>query len=1425
MKKTQIIIPLIFCISAFSFAENSFRIQNITTREGLSQNTIRCLKQDTRGFIWIGTLNGLDRYDGTEFVVMLPKYGTSTSLSDNRIKSIHEDKYGYMWVQTNIDNINCYDTRLERFIPYHSFSINHTDILISNTGDVWLWGSNSGCLRIIHKENNLITNHFGKDKLGSDVVNFVFEGSDKTFWIGTNNKLFSYNNNKLITRAQNADFHSAVETKEGICFFTNSNKIIILDKETKKPKKELKIHIGDERSKLNNVTLLSTNIILITSKAETYIFDLKSMEVMLANTFFDGKILRNAFTYFDNRNNLWIYNKTGSIWQYNKNSNTFNEIKLIPPSILSFIDLERYSIYHDSRNIIWITTYGNGLFALNQNTGETIHIKHEKNQTSGLRTNFLLSIIEDSSGEIWVGTEYAGISKLSLIINKNKIFFPEGEESNDGDKIIRLIHEDEQENIWLGTKNGNLYIYDKDQNKLVKHVIAGGMPYALAEDTARNKWVGTKGKGLLVFKQNIFDKFQVYTTSPNDATSISNNNIYAVSKDSKGRMWLGTFGSGLLLAERKKENLTFRKFPELRKQQNRIRSIMQDKSGLIWIGGNSGVTVFNPDELIMNDSLFTSFHFDSKNAKSISNNEVKVIYEDSEGRIWLGTSGGGINLVMREGKIENTWFKHFTSEDGLINNIVQGIQEDDNGNLWISTESGISKFDIKSSRFENYNFSDNWEGDLFCESASFKRKKGDILFGSYNGMYIIKPDSMTIKDNSPNVLITSLKINGNKVYPGDPGSPLSKAISLTKRIVLQYHQNSFNLQFASLDFRNPAANSFTYILEGYEKTWNPVTRHHVATYRNIPAGTYIFRVKGGNSLGIWNQNETTLEIKVIPPLWRSAQAILVYMAILILIGFIAIRTIFKINDLNTAVKIEQQLTEYKLHFFTNISHEFRTPLTIIRGTIENLLSQKNIPSDAAKQIGFLEKSSSRLLRLINQLLEFRRLQNDRMELTLEQTEIVAFFKDIFSTFEEPATRKNIAFNFKSNQPSWDMPIDQSMMDKVAYNLLSNAFKFTPENGIIDLKLKIDLQNDRLSFIVSDNGIGVPKEKQSLLFVRFKQINPSSTGTGIGLHLTSELVKAHQGEIKYEESVSGGASFIVNIPLSSKAYENKVKIVDEDNIILERESLNIPERDVFKQRNLQALKKNKLLIIEDDPEISEFLNEQLSEYFQVTTAKNGLIGLEKCIGNQPDLIICDAMMPEMNGFEVTQRLKSEFSTCHIPVIMLTAYASIEHQLLGIEAGADSYITKPFSIRYLLTRIIKLIEQREKLQQKFVKEPGLIQMPVYTVDKDNIFMKKIHEIIEENIENAEFSIETFAASVGMGRTAFFKKIKGLTGFTPNEYMRVLRMKKAAELLTSTTLNVSEVAYKTGINNPFYFSKCFKEQFGVTPSEFSKKGTAGL
>ena len=1423
MKRGGVVVIFLYLFLVRLWALDGLRIENITSEEGLSQNTVRHIMQDSRGFMWIGTMNGLNRYDGKKFIVMKPKSGYSVGLQDNRIQNVTEDKNGYCWVRTYSGMIGCYDRSLERFVDSEQSVVEFKDYesfrIVSN-GDVWIWGKQAGLCRIRYSQGRLQSKVF-KEEIRT-TIHFVYEDQNHSIWIGTEKGVARTSNDKIIhcnIGEKEANVTNVTENESQLLFFTHENKMLVFDKQDKTFRFQQKIRSWEEAHlQINSVQTLPSGETLILTEKEVFVYE-TGKQPRLTENLFRGKAPQNAYAIRDNKDNLWLYNGTGVIWQYDTESHSFRSMELIPPHVLSLIDFERFAVYHDSRNIIWITTYGNGLFALDCNTGQLNHFTSGFDQENRLHTNYLLTITEDKSGEIWIGCEYSGIIKISLTNYKTKVVYPESRVDDLNNNAIRFIQECDDE-IWLGSRRGHIYVYDQDMNKKRTYTMPGGIAYCMAEDTAGNKWIGTKGSGLLVFPAESKKDFSMYTARTNDPDALTSNNIYSILKDSKGRMWLGTFGAGIQLVENKNEKLIFHKFLNVSYNQSIIRCLMQDKEGLIWTGTNEGVCVFDPEELMKDKDHYVTFYFDTKNEGSISNNEVKCIFEDSKGNIWFGTSGGGINRLLRGETLEQSTFQHYTSNNGLSNDVVQALLEDDNGCLWISTESGISKFDPEEEHFETFNFSDVRQANLFCEASCWKRSNGDLMFGSYNGMYVFNPQEFMNSSYIPKVLVTNLMVNGNPVAPGDKDIALEKSISQTKDIRLRYDQNSFSLEFSMLNFHRSSSNRYTYILEGYEKEWNPISEYNVATYKNIPTGKYTFKVKGCNSFGVWNEEETILTISIVPPFWKSNQALVLYLLLIMVIFFFVFRTIYKLNKLNNEVKVEKQLSEYKIRFFTNISHEFRTPLTIIQGAIDNLTDRSDLPEVAMNQVRLLGKSSRRLMRLIDQLLEFRRLQNNKMELRLERTEVISFFHEIYKMFTETAEKKNIQFLFNTNLSNWEILMDKSKMDKIAYNLLSNAFKNTPEKGTVVMRVFVDQESDRLELSVKDSGVGIPKDQREFLFTRFKQISYSSAGTGIGLHLTAELVSVHKGEISYSDSDMGGACFSVFIPLSEKNYREDEMV---RNLYQEQTPDLLPVRDNVDIKGIigsKSLKEYHLLIMEDDNEVREFLKGELEVYFTVSTAENGLIGLDIAEKLQPDLIVCDVMMPEMNGFEVTRRLRANFEISHVPIILLTAHSSQEHQLEALDAGADSYIIKPFNMKYLMLRIIKLIDQREHLQHRFAKEPGLLTPTICSTERDTELLEKMNKIIEENLGNPDFSVESFAQTLGLGRTVFFRKVKALMGYSPNEYIRVIRLKKAAELLSTTTMNVGEVAYAIGMNDPFYFSKSFKAQFGKAPSVYQKE-----
>jgi signal transduction histidine kinase/ligand-binding sensor domain-containing protein/CheY-like chemotaxis protein/AraC-like DNA-binding protein len=1383
-------------------AQLNMSFENITTREGLSQNTVTSIAEDKRGFLWFGTLNGLNRYDGTRFHVLQQEYGQALSLSDNRIRTLFFDPDGYIWAITNTNHFNCYNINLQKFETFEGNTTAYGSFLLTTNGNLWLWDDFNGCMLIQKEQGKIITTTFANE-LNNIQVYFLKEGADQSVYIATNNDLFRYQKGALKRVAQEAVI-GLVEDDNFLYLFTRNAQLKLVQKSSDEIIKTETLPENLKTPGFLRTEKLNANQYLLAVPSGLYLFSTgQNPELKTATALFEGKDLQNARFLRDNKGQLWLYNNSGNIWQYQKDKEVFIRHNLIPPEIMTTIDLERYSIWHDSKDLIWISTYGNGLFALDQKTGNITHLKHQQDIFNQIPTNYLLSVSEDQSGEIWVGTEHGGLIKISRKQAVSETFIP-GNDETEQNKIVRLVFQDQQKRIWIGTRKGLLYVYTKDLKTLLwTYAFNRGLPYSACEDTEGNIWVGTKGQGLLIIDP---DLSVIYESEPD---SELDKNIYDILSDQDGRIWIGTYGKGILLAAFEDDRVQYQQFPEINQQQSRVRSLLQDKKGRIWVGGNNGLFTFQPDSLLQNPKAFHSFHYNRRNPLSLANNEVKAVFEDRSGQLWIGTSGGGINKVLEANPIDEIFFEHYNINHGLVNNIVQDIHQDLEGNLWISTESGLSKFNAANKTFENIKLSNSWEGDLLSESASCRLYDGTLLFGSHNGLHILKPEGREMHKDLPPVYLTDLEINGEMALPGRPKSPLSQSLFSTQSIKLSHLQRNINLHFSLPDYQNPAANTYTYILEGYEAQWNHLTRHSFATYRNLPPGSYTFRVKAKNSLGIWSDSEARLSIRVNGPWWQSTPAFLIYSALLALLIYGINTTIRRMDRLSAEIKIEKDLTAYKLQFFTNISHEFRTPLTIIRGTIENIRQSKDL-AFIFGELNFLENSSERLLRMIDQLLEFRQLQSSTPVVKPTPVNLVSSIKNITSQFENQAERKKIKLSFNASHINYTALIDEGILDKTLHNLLSNALKFTPESGVVQVGLQIDEALGKLTLRVDDNGPGIAPSLLPELFLRFKRFNSDLPGTGIGLNLTNELLKAHKGSIIYETSPLGGAGFVVKVPIMPcSPIQAKAPIP------------NVPKADApvaIAREDVHNTNKN-ILIIEDDQEIADYLQYHLSQQYKVSTAPNGKKGLQLSEKNQPDLILCDIMMPLMNGYEVTRHLKSNMATCHIPIVLLTAYTAEEYQFKGFDAGADAYITKPFSLELLKLRITMLLKQREVIKQKYASTPNLSSLPENANNKETQFLKSIHDFIDANISDPGLSVERIMETTKMGRTLFYHKVKGLTGFSPNDLIKTIRLKKAAELLQSKDLNVSETALAVGIEDPYYFSKCFKKQFGQTPKEFVK------
>lgn len=698
---------------------------------------------------------------------------------------------------------------------------------------------------------------------------------------------------------------------------------------------------------------------------------------------------------------------------------------------------------------------------------------------------------------------------------------------------------------------------------------------------------------------------------------------------------------------------------------------------------------------------------------------------------------------------------------------------------------------------------------------------------------------------------TQLAINGSVVTTQMPDSPLSMGMPYTEQLNLEHYQNSFTIHFSNYSFTPQGQVKYRYILENYDHDWCPATSLNFASYKNLEPGKYFLRVVASDNMGGWSKDEARLTILVSPPLWKTWWAFLIYVILIGMGLFIVLRILRNFNRLQNCIQVERQLTDYKLVFFTNISHEFRTPLTLIQIANEKLNRMTNLPVELVSPLRTMNRGTQRMSRLINQILEFRRMQNGKLSLSLEETEVVSFVKEITDSFTDLAEQKSIHFRYTSAMDSFLLFLDRSNVDKVLYNLLSNAFKYTPSNGSVECIVFVNPDQHRLVIQVKDNGVGIPEDKQKDLFKRFMHTNFSSDSLGIGLHLTHELVQTHHGTIRYENNPGGGSVFTVSLPTEKSEYEEQDFLIntpislqqvvsDSAGNATSQEStqhdvqgdsqpgLHNKKKEPTDAESLtyQApLNKQKVLVIDDDPDVRRLVADELNIYFEIEEAEDGTTGLEKAKSIMPDLIVCDVMMPGLNGFDMTRKLKADFSISHIPVILLTALGTEDKQLQGIESGADAYIAKPFSMKYLVARVMHLIEQRNRLREKFSKEPGDARpTTLCTTNRDKEFAKQFTAIIEANLTDGNISVDDLAVRMKMSRTSFYNKVRGITGYSPVEYLRIVRLKKAAEyFLSEANPNVQEVCYLVGFNDPFYFSKCFKALFGVSPSVYRKNGGA--
>lgn len=1075
----------------------------------------------------------------------------------------------------------------------------------------------------------------------------------------------------------------------------------------------------------------------------------------------------NGRVLTDNKGGKWIYNNTGILRKVVGDS--LITLRLLPNET-NYIDYERFNIVEDNHGLVWISTYGKGLFVFNHDLNQGQHFVANEKGESPIASNYLLRITADRRDGVWVSAEYGGVSHLQVMDKGVVRIFPNGRENLDLSNVVRMVKKQRDGSVMVGTRDGCLYHYSADMAQMLVKSHFDSNIYSVVEMPQGRMWIGTRGKGIYGIPGLDFKNKKVFCLKPDD----------------RGRMWIGTFGEGLSVAIPRGEGYEVKTFFADSVGLNEVRCLAIDRKGMLWGGTSGGLFCVDP----------TRFAADGKGLRVYKRgSEIHDMLVDRQGRLWLTVPGEGL-VCMQDGN-----FRILDASQGLINNMVQSVVETEDGNLWVSTQQGVSCWKAKDNSFDNYLFSRVMMGNVYNENSAVCLDDGRVLLGGNYGLTIINPSRISHVKGQTSVVFTS--------------HPYSDEMTLS------YEERSPKINFSTLDYSDVNNVKYTYWLEGYDSSWSVPSPTPWVNYQNLPFGSYRLHVKASYSDGIWGK-ESVLDISVEPPFYLSVWAWVFYALFLTVVIVMVVKSIREKNILKGKIKFEQELIRYKLVFFTNIAHEFRTPLTLIQGSLEKekrIMKTNHWQLELEKTVRTMDKSVQRMLRLIDQLLEFRKMQTGKLKLSLQETDVVMFVQGICKMFDDAAESKQIDFKFESQLPAYLMYLDQQKMDKVVFNLLSNAFKYTHAKGTISVSLSF---TDVMTIRVADTGVGIPQEKREQLFSRFMQSSYTGESFGIGLHLTHELVRTHHGEITYQENEGGGSVFVVTIPLQKDCYEASDFLVKDSPILKadltkERDGQEEKTTDAVPSAPSAPLNRRTILLIEDDNDVREFLLSELESCFDLKVASDGKAGIAMAKELDVDLIVSDVMMPGMNGFELTKRLKNSFETSHIPIILLTALSTDENVLEGTESGADAYITKPFSPQLLMARILQLLNQREILRQKFGKVPQEIRSAMLRNEQDSLFVKRLDSIVYSRLGEQDLSVDKVAGLLHLGRTIFYKKVRGTTGYTPNEYIRVIRLRKAAELLKEGEKNVSEVAYAVGFDNPYYFSKCFKEQFGMPPSQY--------
>jgi len=1344
----------------------------------LPHNDINCFHRDDNGFLWIGTLSGLARFDGSNFKNFHHNPKSINSLDDNDVRSIKEGPAKKLWIETRAGT-NIYDAT---------------------------------------------TNFFSRD-LESELL-------------------------KYDIREPNVQL--CLKSRSGVFIFLSATTLYFYDPNKRKTTQfEHRSNISKTVSQSKVVDVAEDhggNFWLIRMDGTLELFH-KNTGLISEGISFSEKFsnLKNdSYRIFvDKQGLLWVYNVSVAAGIYCYNPVNRNLLKFNSTSGSNRLTSDMISgIIQDENDNVWIATDHGGVNILSKPDMQIVHLRNKQTDDRSLSQNSISSIYCDFFGVVWIGTFRKGVNLYHPDVFKFGLIQLQATGGAPAYNDVNALEEDHKGNIWIGTNGNGLHYYNRktNQSKFYKHESSqsGSLSHdavvSIYIDRSKKVWAGTYLGGL-----NYFDngEFKHYVHDPYNKQSLSDNRVATMFEDSKRRFWIGTGGGGINLMDRSSETFKRYSIDNGKITSDYVFKILEDRKHNIWVGTSYGIHLF-----VEKEDKFSPITKDVNDENSLVNDNINSFIEDNRGYLWICTRAG-LSIYNPQTKV----FQNFTIMDGLPDNNLTDIRQDHNGEFWISTSNGISRIVAHYGKnlvlqFDNFDKYDGLQGKEFNRSASAKLRTGELAFAGPDGVNIFFPDSMQRVRKIPAVFITDFHVFGadsstalQQGYKIDSG----KSILNTKNITLKHDQNIFAIEFATLNFTGPDRVRYLYMLEGFDKIWiESSVENRKVTYTNVPPGKYVFKIKALNRGEEKDADIVSLNVRIKSPWYDSTLAYIVYALIVAsIILFLRRKGIQRLkekfafeqqkaesdrlieNERLTAMR-NRELDALKIKFFTNVSHEFRTPLSLIMAPAEKILNS-NFDNTIKDPVLHIQKNAKRLLNLVNQLLDFREMEMKELKLQKRKGEIVSFIRDATYSFKDLGDKKSIHLSFISQIESLDCSFDHEKIERILFNLLSNSFKFTPPGGKVGVWLNYFEENVSrpvLEIKVMDTGVGIPKDKHKAIFESFFQYNNNKSiinqGSGIGLSIIQEFVKIYDGTIHLESEEGLGSCFTVTVPCD-RLYDisNKLTTVSDVVSTADEEELSQPQL----LHHEFSSKKMIVLIVEDDDDLRFYIKDSLQAEFHVIEAKDGKEGWQKALFYHPNIIVSDISMPLMDGILLCKKVKADNRTSQIPVMLLTALSGEAHELMGLEMGANDYITKPFSLDVLRSKIRNLLSQQESARKRYSRQVEVRPPEVALEGLDEQFLQEVLVEIEKNIDNCNFSVDMLSKVLLISRGTLYTRILTLTGKTPLEFIKSYRLTRAAQLLEQGKFSVSVITYKTGFKTTKNFVKSFKDKFGMTPSTYTE------